>query len=101
MPKRDHNILKDNYDYSAYCIFLGKISKLYYNYTSEGVLDFTIVNRKATIQYYDIGDYHSRKEKLELIRTCKSANNLNYSLITPNEQGDWINQRSGVFENVS
>ena len=54
----------------------------------------------AKIHYHDIGDYLSREEKLEKIKKFGSVLNpeMELSSITPNEDGDWINKRSKVFE---
>ncbi|MDR1868307.1 MAG: hypothetical protein LBQ77_08615 [Treponema sp.] len=54
---------------------------------------------KADIFYYDIGDYLSREEKLSIIRNFRSVNNpaIQWKQLTPNEQGDWINQRNDLF----
>jgi len=56
------------------------------------------VNKKATIQYYDIGDYLDRKEKIKRIKNFKSVNSIEFSILNPNIENDWINQRSGEFE---
>ena len=57
-------------------------------------------NKKATIFYQDIGEYLKRKEKLEKLNKIKSLiyNEKNAILINPNENNDWIEQRSGIFE---
>ena len=57
-------------------------------------------NEKALIYYYDIGDYISRKEKLDIIKGFGSVDNpeMIWETITPNKHGDWINQRNGVFD---
>ena len=47
----------------------------------------------AVIRYHDIGDYLSREQKLMAI-TEAQLDELEWTDITPNEQGDWINQRS-------
>ncbi|HLO70066.1 MAG TPA: type ISP restriction/modification enzyme [Flavipsychrobacter sp.] len=54
---------------------------------------------KATIHYHDIGDYLSREEKLTSIQKFQSINNtdIGWKLLSPNEHGDWISQRSDVF----
>ncbi len=46
--------------------------------------------------YKDIGDYLSREEKLSLISQA-TLENLDWTPITPNAQGDWVNQRSEDF----
>ena len=45
------------------------------------------------IHYVDIGDYMSREQKLE--RVAKAAiSNLDWQVIEPNEDADWVNQRN-------
>lgn len=46
--------------------------------------------------YRDIGDYLTRERKLEVIAT-RSFETVEWQPITPNEHGDWINQRSSDF----
>ena len=53
----------------------------------------------AIIRYYDIGDYLSREQKLMAI-TEAQLDELEWTDITPNEQGDWINQRSEAYLNL-
>jgi predicted helicase len=43
--------------------------------------------------YYDIGDYLKREEKLEIIKNFNSIANIPWVAITPNNKGDWLNQR--------
>lgn len=54
---------------------------------------------KALIQYHDIGDYLSEKEKLAIIAEKRSILNpaMNWTHIRPNAQGDWLNQRNDIF----
>lgn len=56
---------------------------------------------KATIYYADIGDYLKRPEKLEKITKMKSVLSKNFvqKVLQPDEHGDWLNQRSDVYEN--
>ncbi len=50
----------------------------------------------AIIRYRDIGDYLDRDEKLAILRdSCLT--DTDWSIIEPNEAGDWINQRSEAF----
>lgn len=51
----------------------------------------------ATLHYTDIGDYLSREEKLEKVAGASSFAGLTSQTITPNEHGDWLNQRSDDF----
>ena len=57
-------------------------------------------NSKATIYYYDIGDYLSTEDKLRILKSFKAVDSarINWQIIQPNEKGDWINQRDGVFD---
>lgn len=48
------------------------------------------------IHYRDIGDYLSAKEKLEIVDKS-TTDNTPWETITPNQYGDWINQRSDDF----
>lgn len=56
-------------------------------------------NQKAKIYYHDIGDYLSREEKLRKIQTFGSIANpaMDWKVLEPNEQGDWINHRNEAF----
>lgn len=53
---------------------------------------------KATIQYYDIGDYLNREEKLAIVKKSHSIVNMQWNRLLPNEHGDWISQRNNLFE---
>ncbi|MEN0038406.1 MAG: type ISP restriction/modification enzyme [Cellvibrio sp.] len=55
------------------------------------------------IYFHDIGDYLSREEKLEIISKFSSiagiAEHNAWWSITPDEHGDWLNQRDDNFNN--
>ena len=57
--------------------------------------------QKAKIYYYDIGDYLDRQKKLNIIQEFKSIESMEaqglFTLITPNKDYDWINQRDYSF----
>ena len=57
---------------------------------------------KATIYYHDIGDYLTREDKLRIVKGFKSiaSKRLEWQVIQPNEKGDWINQRDGLFDSL-
>lgn len=59
-----------------------------------------VKSEKATINYYDIGDYLDRDQKLKVIKDFKTFINSKLPLITlqPNLEGDWISQRNNLFE---
>ena len=52
----------------------------------------------AKIHYYDIGDYLSREDKLRIIREFGSVERIPWTIIQPNEHGDWINHRNEMFK---
>jgi predicted helicase len=51
----------------------------------------------ATIHYAEIGDYLTREEKLRVVADTASMERLSTQPITPNEHGDWLNQRNTAF----
>ena len=59
-----------------------------------------VKNKSAEIFYRDIGDYLTRKEKLEKISEIHSvlSEKFNPQILIPNEKNDWINQRGNIFE---
>ena len=50
------------------------------------------------LSYYDIGDYLSREKKLNWIEKFGSIDGIDWQTITPNAEGDWINQRDPAFD---
>lgn len=50
------------------------------------------------VYYRDIGDYLTRKEKLDTLRAAGSYIAVDWETVSPNEAGDWISQRSSDFE---
>lgn len=50
------------------------------------------------MHYRDIGDYLSQVEKLSIIEEFASIEGTPWELITPNEAGDWINQRDERYD---
>ena len=51
----------------------------------------------AVLHYRDIGDYLSREDKLRIVEEAQ-IDTLEWETITPNAQGDWINQRDPNYE---
>jgi predicted helicase len=52
----------------------------------------------ARIHYTDIGEYLSREEKLNKVAEAKDVTGLEpVTQLTPNEHGDWLNQRGEDF----
>ena len=52
---------------------------------------------QAVLHYRDIGDYLSREDKLRIVEESQ-IDTLEWEAITPNAQGDWINQRDPSYE---
>ncbi len=53
---------------------------------------------KAKIHYHDIGDYLSREDKLRIIKQFGSVERILWTILEPNEHGDWINHRNEMFK---
>ncbi|GAA9286856.1 hypothetical protein TH0233_10650 [Helicobacter pylori] len=53
-----------------------------------------------TIFYYEVEDYLKREAKLNLLAGFENLESVPFSEITPNEKGDWINQRDDAFERL-
>ncbi|GAA8534984.1 hypothetical protein HpBT273_12980 [Helicobacter pylori] len=62
------------------------------------VKDNSVTNN--TIHYYDIGDYLKREEKLNRLANFTNLDAIKFETITPNDKGDWINQREDGFEKL-
>ncbi len=50
------------------------------------------------LYYHDIGDYLSREDKLKIISEFASYRNIDWRKLRPNQEGDWIGQRSVEFQ---
>lgn len=53
-----------------------------------------------TIFYYEVGDYLKREAKLNLLAGFENLDSVPFKEITPNDKGDWINQREDAFEKL-
>lgn len=53
-----------------------------------------------TIHYYDIGDYLKREDKLNRLAHFLDLDAIPFETITPNNKGDWINQREDAFDKL-
>ncbi|GAA7899759.1 DEAD/DEAH box helicase family protein [Helicobacter pylori] len=53
-----------------------------------------------TIFYYEVGDYLKREAKLHLLANFENLESVPFKEITPNDKGDWINQRNDGFEKL-
>ncbi|GAA7698550.1 DEAD/DEAH box helicase family protein [Helicobacter pylori] len=56
--------------------------------------------KNSAIHYYDIGDYLKREEKLNRLANFENLDSVPFEKITPNNKGDWINQREDGFEKL-
>lgn len=52
---------------------------------------------KANIYYYEVEDYLTREDKLELTSRFGSTKSVPWKSIKPNAHGDWINKRNEGF----
>lgn len=50
----------------------------------------------CTLHYRDIGDYLSREDKLRILN-AQSLDTVEWGQLTPNPEGDWINQRDDHY----
>lgn len=70
-------------------------------------ISFLVKNPKAKnvaqIHFHDIGDYLSREEKLSRVAELKSVEGIertgSWTLVAPDEHGDWLRQRDDSFDN--
>lgn len=51
------------------------------------------------IHYHDIGDYLSREEKLQILKSNQSIKEIEWKEIIPDKNNDWINQRDEKYMN--
>lgn len=56
--------------------------------------------KDSAIHYHDIGDYLKREEKLNRLANFLDLDAIPFETITPNNKGDWINQRDDAFEKL-
>ena len=57
------------------------------------------VTEPAAIHYYGIGDYLTQEQKLETVGRVQFEEII-WTDVKPNEQGDWLNQRSNHYTNL-
>ncbi len=62
------------------------------------VKDSSVTNN--TIYYYEVEDYLKREAKLHLLAGFENLESVPFKEITPNDKGDWINQRNDDFEKL-
>ncbi len=53
-----------------------------------------------TIFYYEVGDGLKREAKLNLLAGFENLDFVPFKEITPNDKGDWINQREDAFDKL-
>ncbi len=56
--------------------------------------------KNSAIHYYDIGDCLKREEKLNRLSNFTDLDAIKFETITPNNKGDWINQRDDAFDKL-
>ncbi len=62
------------------------------------VKDKSVTNN--TIHYYEVEDYLKREAKLNSLASFENLDLVPFKEITPNDKGDWINQRNDDFEKL-
>ncbi|GAA7258740.1 DEAD/DEAH box helicase family protein [Helicobacter pylori] len=62
------------------------------------VKDSSVTNN--TIHYYEVEDYLKREAKLNLLAQFENLDSVPFEKITPNNKGDWINQREDAFDKL-
>ncbi|MFP6301352.1 type ISP restriction/modification enzyme [Helicobacter pylori] len=53
-----------------------------------------------TIHYYEVEDCLKREAKLNLLAGFENLESVPFEKITPNDKGDWINQRNDAFDKL-
>lgn len=56
--------------------------------------------QNSAIHYYEVDDYLKREAKLHLLAGFENLDLVPFKEITPNNKGDWINQRNDDFEKL-
>lgn len=56
--------------------------------------------QNSTIHYYEVEDYLKREAKLNWLAGFENLDLVPFKEITPNDKGDWINQRNDDFEKL-
>ncbi|MBM7824699.1 putative helicase [Arcanobacterium pluranimalium] len=51
----------------------------------------------TNVMYAEVADYLSRQEKLDVLKAEHDVLGTGFNKITPNEQGDWLNQRDEKY----
>lgn len=52
----------------------------------------------CVLRYHDIGDYLTQQEKLDIVDRFGGIDGMDWHLVRPNAEGDWVNQRDPAFE---
>ena len=50
------------------------------------------------LHYYDIGDYLSQKEKLNIVKEFSDVSSIHWNTIQPDGNNDWLNQRDPNYQ---
>ncbi len=56
--------------------------------------------QNSAIHYYEVEDYLKREAKLHLLAGFENLESVPFKEITPNNKGDWINQREDAFDKL-
>lgn len=58
-------------------------------------------DESGALHYRDVGDYLTREQKLTALKKFGSADAVPWDDLVPNDDGDWVNQRSEEFEELA
>ena len=61
--------------------------------TAIVILVKNLTKTGCTIHYHDIGDYLTREEKLNKVKSLKDVSHVQWRIITPDRYHDWLDQR--------
>ena len=50
------------------------------------------------LRYHDIGDYLTQQEKLDIVERFGGIDGMDWRMVRPNAEGDWVNQRDPAFD---
>lgn len=60
-------------------------------------------SKQGDIKYFSIADYHSKKQKLNILSNLHGVqdSSIDWEIIKPNPEGDWVNKRGTKFSNYN
>lgn len=62
------------------------------------VVKSDVSEKSGQIKYFEFEDFATKAEKLSALENWHKLDDLPWTLITPNSQGDWLNQRTQTWQ---